>query len=204
MLLQLIAVISGTRYDSFNETPLYSWMLPLLFVPSSSEVTSSCHAFLGSFVLKLWTLLLKLSMALWARDAVDPVAVPAEDEFDWASLAAIGGAVGLRGFKCPLLWMLEPMLEVSGDANLGTDLPLDETMMAFLLFPDSKVRGRVFLDWAALGKVLTLAAASGESPRLCGLAWNSVRPLYRNFEPKLSKNLLEVGFGLWSLKRIKF
>ena len=32
-------------------------------LPSSSEVISSCQAFFGNFVLRLWTLLLKLSMA---------------------------------------------------------------------------------------------------------------------------------------------
>jgi len=36
--------------------------------PSSSETTSSCQAFLGSLVLRLWTLLLKLSIALCAKD----------------------------------------------------------------------------------------------------------------------------------------
>ena len=36
-------------------------------LPSSSDVISSCQAFLGSFVLKLCTLLLKLSMARRAR-----------------------------------------------------------------------------------------------------------------------------------------
>ena len=37
-------------------------------LPSSSETTSSCQAFLGSLVLRLWTLLLKLSIALCAKD----------------------------------------------------------------------------------------------------------------------------------------
>ena len=48
--------------------------------PSSSEVTSSCHAFFGNFVLSDCTLLLKLSMALCASDTVelepDPVEAP--------------------------------------------------------------------------------------------------------------------------------
>jgi hypothetical protein len=38
-------------------------------------VASSCHAFFGSFVLKLCTLLLKLSIARCARDVGGVVAV---------------------------------------------------------------------------------------------------------------------------------
>ena len=75
--------------------------------PSSSEVTSSCHAFFGSFVLRDCTLLLKLSMALCARETVEfdpdpieapPLPTPPPPPPPWARPS--GGAVG--GFESGL------------------------------------------------------------------------------------------------------
>ena len=131
-------------------------------LPSSSEVGSSCHAFLGSLLLKLCTLLLKLSMALWARDWWDEewllefVCVssfwplfggccccwPATTEF---GVAAIGN-LGLR----PPLWLctLEPMLDVSGEASLA--IGLKKTNKIIISF--SKGGGISVLSWNYLKK----------------------------------------------------
>ena len=89
-------------------------------------MTSSCHAFFGSFVLRDCTLLLKLSMALCARETVelepDPIEappLPTPPLPPWAGPS--GGAVGgfERGLRTlPLLCTLEPMLLVSGEASL--------------------------------------------------------------------------------------
>ena len=95
--------------SSSSERPL-----PFDFFPFPLTGFSSCHAFFGSFVLKLCTRWFKLSIARCASDV---------DEFDPAEwfppslrMVTREGALGL----CfPLLWTLDPMLEVSGEASLG-------------------------------------------------------------------------------------
>ena len=133
--LQSIIHMWKITHTIFRENKIWISCNTDRILPSSSEVGSSCHAFLGSLLLKLCTLLLKLSMALWARDWWDEewllefVCVssfwplfggcccwPAVTEF---GVVAIGN-LGLR----PPLWLctLEPMLDVSGEASLAIGL----------------------------------------------------------------------------------
>ncbi len=86
--------------------------------PSSSEAVSSVHAFLGSLVLSDCTLLLKVSMALCASEADTEEAEWLEAETEAPSRLSSEGAEGLWILRPLVLWTLEPMLEVSGEASL--------------------------------------------------------------------------------------
>ncbi len=86
--------------------------------PSSSEAVSSVHAFLGSLVLSDCTLLLKVSMALCASEADTEEAEWLEAEAEAPSRLSSEGAEGLWILRPLVLWTLEPMLEVSGEASL--------------------------------------------------------------------------------------
>ena len=82
--------------------------------PSSSEVGSSAQAFLGNLLLRLWTLLLKLSMALWAKEVWELVGVASGSTCPLFGTLA-GGTCPCPGFgfSPPLLWTLEPIRNVS-------------------------------------------------------------------------------------------
>ena len=61
-----------------------------------------------------------------------------------------GGAEGLTGFKPPpvVLWTLEPILDVSGDASFGAfPVPVFGALgTAGFVDEDSKLRGSVFRE----------------------------------------------------------
>jgi hypothetical protein len=146
--------------------------------PSSSEVGSSAHAFLGNFVLRLWTLLLKLSIARWANDWLVGV------RSSWPRLGAAVEEPKFEnealGFKPPLLCTLDPMLDVSGEASLGTGRPDPGLSAALEVEIGSRWRGRVFrkADDLESSLVSTVAAFLNKVP-CSGVwdMWNSFRPL---------------------------
>lgn len=91
------------------------------------------------------------------------------------------------------------MLDVSGLASLGALLSPDPGRLTCP--PDSSVSGRVFLDGVVLGNFVDLLRDPIVGWSKWGvLVWNSVRPLYRNLEPKFMRNRLDGALGLCNLQ----
>ena len=75
-----------------------------------------------------------------------------------------GGADGFAGFKPPpvVLWTLEPILEVSGEANFGALPPPGVTgVVEDLAAEDSKLRGKVLRERVDRGNFPAAAVGGG-------------------------------------------